>query len=127
GRMPATAMNPFIVGIAPMQFKEGRILGIAFGATVTNGTARGQVRPRWDSLFVDSTKSARGGGGILGGIKRAVTKFAANEFVLQSENSDAGDDPPKDGAIRHRWIPRETVLQFMWNGLRDALLPLVKR
>lgn len=127
GRMPATAMNPFIVGIAPMRFKEGRILGIAFGATVTNGTARGQVRPRWDSLFVDITKTASGGGGILGGLKRAVTKFAANEFVLQSENSDAGDNPPKDGAIRHRWIPRETLLQFMWNGLRDALLPLVKR
>ncbi len=127
GRMPAPAMNPFIVGIAPMQFKEGRILGITFGATVTNGVARGQLRPRWDSLFVDITPNAGGGGGILGGIKRAVTKFAANEFVLKSENSDAGDDPPEDGAIVHRWIPRETVLQFMWNGIRDALLPLVKR
>lgn len=127
GRMPATALNPFIVGIAPMQFKEGRILGITFGATVTNGVARGQVRPRWDSLFVDITRTASGGGGILGGIKRAVTKFAANEFVLQSENSDAGDRPPRDGPIVHRWVPRETLLQFLWNGIRDALLPLVKR
>jgi hypothetical protein len=127
GRMPATALNPFLVGIAPMQFKEGRLLGITFTATVRNGVARGQVRPRWDSLFVDITKSAGGGGGILGGIKRAVTKFAANEFVLQSENSDAGDTPPTNGTITHRWVPRETLLQFMWNGLRDALLPLVKR
>jgi hypothetical protein len=127
GRMPAPAMNPFIVGIAPMQFKEGRILGITFGANVTNGVARGQLRPRWDSLFVDITQNAGGGGGILGGLKRAVTKFAANEFVLKSENSDAGDDPPEDGAILHRWAPRETLLQFMWNGIRDALLPLVKR
>ena len=127
GRMPAPALNPFIVGIAPMQFKEGRILGITFGATVTNGVARGQLRPRWDSLFVDITQNAGGGGGILGGLKRAVTKFAANEFVLQSENSDAGDKPPRDGPIAHRWIPRETVLQFMWNGIRDGLMPLVKR
>lgn len=127
GRMPATAMNPFIVGIAPMQFKEGRILGITFGANVTNGVARGQIRPRWDSLFVDITQTASGGGGILGGIKRAVTKFAANEFVLQSENSDAGDKPPRDGPIVHRWVPRETLLQFMWNGIRDGLMPLVKR
>jgi hypothetical protein len=110
-----------------MQFKEGRILGITFGANVTNGVARGQLRPRWDSLFVDITQNAGGGGGILGGLKRAVTKFAANEFVLKSENSDAGDDPPEDGAILHRWAPRETLLQFMWNGIRDALLPLVKR
>lgn len=127
GRMPAPALNPFLVGIGPVQFKEGRILRISFGATVSDGVARGTVRPRWDSLFVDITAGSSGGGGILGGIKRAVRKFAANEFVLRDANTTGGRTPPHDGAIRHRWVPHESLLQFLWNGLRDALLPLVKR
>ncbi len=127
GRMPATALNPFLVGISPAQFKEGRVLGIGFEATVRDGVARGTVRPRWDSLFIDVVQRKESGGGILGGIKRALTKFAANEFMLQAENTTGGDDPPRNGAIRHRWVPRETLLQFMWAGVRDALLPLVKR
>lgn len=127
GPMPASALNPFVVAAAPLQFKEGRILGISFNATVTDGVARGQIRPRWDSLFVDITPGSGGGGGILGGIKRAVTKFATNQFVLRDANTTGHDEPPQNGAIIHRWVPTESLLQFLWYGLRDALLPLVKR
>jgi hypothetical protein len=33
-----------------------------------------------------------------------------------------GKAAPVDGTIGHRWTPRETLLQHLWNALRDALI-----
>jgi len=72
-------------------------------------------------------RAAMAGGGIFGGITRGLKKFAANTFLLQSDNSTADGDTAEDGRIRHRWVPEETLLQFMWYGMREPLLPLVRR
>lgn len=125
GPMPAATLNSFLDGAAGARFTNGRIHEIGFEASIRNGTARGRVRPRYEGLWIELPGVARSG--FLSGIKRAIVKFAANQFVVREDNMAGGTDPARDGSIQHRWQPRETLIQFLWNGLRDGLLSVVRK
>jgi len=125
GSMAAEALNPFLDGAIGARFTDGTIHGVRFEATVTGGMARGEVVPRYEGLWIALPGAARSG--FLSGLRRAVAKFAANQFVVREDNVAGGPDTPRNGAIRHRWTPRETLIQFLWNGVRDGLLTVVKR
>lgn len=125
GAMPAVALNPFLDGALGARFTAGRLRSIAFEADITNGTARGRVVPRYEGLWVELPGVARSG--FLSGLRRAVAKFAANQFVVREDNVAGGPDAPRNGPIIHRWRRSETLLQFIWNGVRDGLLQVVKR
>lgn len=125
GAMPAAALNPFIDGALGARFTDGRVRGISFDATITDGVARGRVVPRYEGLWIELPGVARSG--FLSGLRRAVAKFAANQFVVREDNVAGGTDAPRNGPIIHRWRRSETLLQFIWNGVRDGLLQVVKR
>lgn len=125
GAMPAAALNPFIDGALGARFTDGRVHGISFDAAIVNGVARGRVVPRYEGLWIDLPGVARTG--FLSGLRRAVAKFAANQFVVREDNVAGGSDVPRNGPIIHRWRRDETLLQFIWNGVRDGLLQVVKR
>jgi hypothetical protein len=121
GSMPATAFNELVTGISDLRFNNGTIDGVEFSATTRNGMSRGTVQPRWRDLSVELPGIARTG--ILQGLRRAIAKFAANQFVVRGDNfAGTGKAAPVDGTIGHRWTPRETLLQHLWNALRDALI-----
>lgn len=121
GSMPATAFNELVTGISDLRFTNGTIDGVEFSATTRNGMSRGTVQPRWRELSVELPGIARTG--ILQGLRRAIAKFAANQFVVRGDNfAGMPNTEPVDGTIGHRWTPRETLLQHLWNALRDALL-----
>jgi hypothetical protein len=125
GRMRADRLNPFLDGAAGARFTDGLIHGVRFDVAVRDGVARGQVVPRYEGLWIELPGAARTG--FLSGLRRAVAKFAANQFVVREDNVAGGPDAPRNGTIAHRWSARETLLQFMWNGLRDGLVAVVKR
>ncbi|MES2306766.1 MAG: hypothetical protein V4558_14785 [Gemmatimonadota bacterium] len=125
GAMDATAMNGLIVDATGVRFIRGQITSVRFDATVTNGVARGSVAPRWQGLGVEVPGFAREQTNLFGKLKRAVAKFAANAFVIRDDNPDK-EKPPLDGTINHNWSAEETLPQFLWFALRDALLPLLK-
>ncbi len=125
GAMPAAALNPFIDGALGARFTSGQVRGISFEADITNGTARGRVIPRYEGLWIELPGVARSG--FLSGLRRAVAKFAANQFLLREDNLTGGSDAPRNGPIIHKWRRDETLLQFIWNGVRDGLLQVVKR
>ncbi|HET9064807.1 MAG TPA: hypothetical protein VFN22_03175 [Gemmatimonadales bacterium] len=125
GSLPAAALNPFIDGALGARFTDGRVHSIAFEAEITNGMARGRVVPRYEGLWIELPGVARTG--FLSGLRRAVAKFAANQFVVREDNVAGGSDVPRNGPILHRWRRNETLLQFIWNGVRDGLLQVVKR
>ncbi|MEI2719187.1 MAG: hypothetical protein V9E87_03460 [Gemmatimonadales bacterium] len=127
GAMDAMALNPFASDGAGVKFTRGRIEGISFDATVTSGRARGRISPRWTNLGIELPGLDRKNTGILGGLKRAVGKFVANAFLVRDDNTGGGKTPPRDGTIDHRWSPRETLPQFLWNSIRDPLVPLLKK
>jgi hypothetical protein len=127
GPMDAAALNPFASDGAGVKFTRGRIEGISFEATVTGGRARGRVTPRWTNLGIELPGLDRKNTGIFGGLKRAVGKFVANAFLVRDDNVAGKKEPPRDGRIDHRWTPRETLPQFLWNSLRDPLVPLLRK
>jgi hypothetical protein len=125
GTMPADAFNELVTGISELRFNNGTIDGVEFSATTRNGFSRGTVRPRWRDLSVELPGIARTG--ILQGLRRAIAKFAANQFVVRGDNFVGMEKTaPVDGTISHRWTPRETLLQHLWNALRDARLVTMK-
>ncbi len=127
GAMDAAALNPFASDGAGVKFTRGRIEGISFDATVASGRARGRITPRWTNLGIELPGLDRKNTGIFGGLKRAVGKFVANAFMVRDDNVAGKKEPPRDGTIDHRWTPRETLPQFLWNSIRDPLVPLLKK
>ncbi len=125
GGMPAAALNPLMLAVAPATFEKGEILGIDFDATTHDGDSRGTARPRFQDLSVALPSVGRTG--VLGGVRRAIAKTFANAFVVRSDNfAQPGKDPPKDGAIAHGWIPSESLIQHLWHALRDALIDVAR-
>ena len=127
GAMDAAALNPFASDGAGVKFTRGRIEGISFDATVASGRARGRITPRWTNLGIELPGLDRKNTGIFGGLKRAVGKFVANAFMVRDDNVAGKKEPPRDGTIDHRWTPQETLPQFLWNSIRDPLVPLLKK
>lgn len=125
GTMPATAFNELVTSISSLRFNNGTIDGVEFSAATRNGVSSGTVRPRWRDLSVELPGIARTG--ILQGLRRAIAKFAANQFVVRADNfTGMPNAEPVNGTISHRWTPRETLLQHLWNSLRDALLVTIR-
>lgn len=127
GPMDAAAFNGFASDGAGIRFTRGRIAEIRFEAEVTNGRARGRIVPRWTNLGVELPGLARKDTGIFGGLKRAAAKVVANAFMVRDDNIAGGKEPPLDGTIDHRWTRSETLPQFLWNSLRDPLVPLLRK
>ncbi len=126
GGMPAAAFNPFLANAAGMSFTAGTLEGINATATVRNGRARGTIEPRWKGLNVSFPGVARHDGGLLGGIRRGLTKFVANAFAVRDNNMPAPGQPALDGVIDHQWTSAETLPTFIWMSIREPLLPLLK-
>jgi hypothetical protein len=125
GGMDVSAFNELLTGISTMRFTNGSIDRIDFKASIRNGVSRGTVQPRWRDLSVELPGVARTG--ILRGIRRAIAKFAANQFVVRIDNHagmGTAENPqePINATIQHRWTQRETLLQHLWFSLRDALV-----
>ena len=125
GGIDATEFNRLIVDATGVRFIRGHISSVRFNATVSNGVARGTVVPRWEGLGVEVPGFHRQQTNVLGRFKRAVAKIAANAFMIRDDNP-AKNKPPLDGTISHRWTAEETLPQFLWFALRDAILPLLK-
>lgn len=127
GAMPASAFNAFASDGSGIRFTRGQVQEIRFDASVTNGYARGRLTPRWTDLGIELPGLSRKNTGIFGGLKRAAAKFVANAFMVRDNNTAGGKESPLNGTIDHRWRSSETLPQFLWNSLRDPLIPLMKK
>lgn len=133
GRMNATDLNELVTGISDLRISSGQVERITFSAVTRNGTSRGNLVPRYRDLAVEAPGMARSG--ILQGLRRAVVKFAANQFVVRGDNHGEMFDTyqrsrriePTDGVIDHRWNPSETLIQHLWFSVRDALVTVMLR
>src|SRR5262249_4377190 len=130
GPMDVTQLNRFIGHVAPVEIKSGRLDSVAFDITVRNGFAQGSVVPMYDDLALGVT--GKGASGVLGKqnligkVARAVAEVAVNEFALRRANPD-GDQMPRAGRVTHAFSPDETLPAFLWNGIRDGLMEVVKK
>ncbi|MBI4503765.1 MAG: hypothetical protein HY700_21710 [Gemmatimonadetes bacterium] len=128
--MPAALFNSFVVETRALQIERGRVAEIAFDVVVKNGRARGTVTPRFNDLSVSVTRSGSkgilGGGGIPGGAARRIASFAAGG-MLRANNPEGVARAPRIGTIGHLFTPDETLIAFLWSGVRDGLLLVVER
>ena len=130
GTMPAAAFNAFVVETRALQIETGLVADVAFAVGVRNGVAVGTITPRFNDLAVSITRDGSdgilGGGGLLGGAARGIASFAAKR-VLRANNPVRGTSVPLVGQIYHIFTPEETLIAFLWTGLRDGLLTVVKK
>jgi len=131
GAMPAASFNPFIQEITALRLTNGRVVSIAFHATVTDGIARGSVTPRYNDLSVAVTRRGSTGimgrGGLLGGAARGIASWVGNWMKVRADNPDEAAQPPRSGVIRHRFSSDESLPAFLWVSVRDGLLAVVRK
>jgi hypothetical protein len=123
GRMSAASFNRFLAENESFDFGDGSVDGIDFRQTVSGGRALTTITPRYREVSVRPTSE---GGGVLGSVKRAVKKFVANAFVVRDRNPDEDGDHLRTARIVRRYDPAKTWLQFLWFGLRDGLMEVLK-
>jgi hypothetical protein len=130
GAMPALSFNPFVVETRALQIESGLVTEVAFQVAVKNGVAVGTITPRFTDLAVSVTRSGSdgilGGGGLLGGAARGIASLAA-KMALRANNPYRPANAPLVGLIHHTFTPDETLIAFLWSGVRDGLLTVVKK
>ncbi|MBI4500654.1 MAG: hypothetical protein HY700_05785 [Gemmatimonadetes bacterium] len=129
GPMEVTQINRFLQRVAPFQIKSGRVDSIGFRMDVRNGVARGVVLPLYDDLSLDVTgrgmSGVLGGSGVISGMARGLFEAAVNRFGVRRANPEPGK-PVREGRVNHTFSPDETLPAFLWNGIRDGLVDVVK-
>jgi len=130
GAMPAAAFNSFVVQTQALQIERGRVAGVTFNVAVTNGVAAGTITPRFTDLSVSVTRRGSegilGNRGIFGGAARGIASLAAG-LALRQSNPDGPFDEPRVGTIDRTLTPGEPLIAFLWSGVRDGLLAVVKK
>ena len=127
GKMDPKAMNAFLPDAVGMRFTDGVFEGAEWRATVKDGLAEGTMEPRWRGLSVELPGVARKKSGFFGSIARGVAKLATNTFGIRGDNYAAPGRAPLNGVIKHQWIPKESLPDFIWSQLGDALLSVLKK
>jgi hypothetical protein len=121
--MPAKAFNQFLSVNEDFEFDNGWVEEITFGQTVRAGRARTTVIPRYRDLSVEPTGE---GGGVIESVKRGVEEFLAGAFAVRSDNPEEEDEEPRIARTVRRYDPTEGWPTFLWFGLRDGLLEVVR-
>ena len=131
GAMPATDLNDLLEHTQPARITAGAIERIDFHADVRGGHARGEVIPVYKDLRISIT--GRGANGLLGSpgtiakIARGIATFVANQTRIRYDNPERPGRAPVPGAIDHVFVSHETLPAFLWAGLRDGLLAVVRK
>ena len=123
GPMPVKAFNRFLSVNEAFAFDGGQVEKIEFRQTVRAGRARTTMTPRYRELSIQPTGD---GGGVIGTVTRGAKEFLAQTFVVRSSNPDADDDAPDVARTTRLYYPRFTWLQFLWLGLREGLMEVIK-
>jgi hypothetical protein len=123
GRMPAKAFNRFLSVNEAFAFDNGWVEEFEFRQTVRAGLARTTMTPRYRDLSVDPVGE---GGGVIGSVTRGAKEFLAQTFVVRSSNPGAEDKPPRVARTTRPYYPKFTWLQFLWFGLREGLMEVIK-
>lgn len=120
GSMDARAFNTAFVNMAGVRVESGEVDSLWFDADIQEGNATGSVQGIYRDLEIEILDEEFREQGVTGRLKT----FAANELVLESENT------PDDGELRAGTIDRahnedEPFFQFLWLSLRSGLYSLV--
>jgi hypothetical protein len=130
GAMPVSALNAFVEETQAVRIERGLVQGVRFSVVVRNGVATGTITPRFSDFAVsvqrEGSAGILGGGGFLGGAARGVASFAARRR-LRANNPDGPGAAPGVGAIARRFTPDQTLIAFLWFGVRDGLWSVVLR
>jgi hypothetical protein len=123
GSMPAKAFNAFLSVNEAYQFDDGRVEEVTIHQTVRDGRASTTVVPRYRELSIESTGE---GGGVLGSVARGIEEFVAGVFEVRSSNPEDEDEEPRVGRTVRRYDPKTKWLRFLWTGIRDGLLEVLR-
>ena len=67
-------------------------------------------------------------GGTIGHIIRSVATAITNSMRIRGSNPERAGEPARVAEIDHVYTsPPEQLVSFLWLGLRDGLLAVVKR
>ena len=124
GPMDFTALNSFVARNMPAEVKAGTVHSVTFSAVARNGHAVGSVTPLYNGLQIELIDPKAGGLGRLG---LRILSAAANTVKVRQNNPEKEGKAPKVGTIDHRFVRSESLIQFLWFALRDALLPVLSR
>ena len=129
GPMPIAAFNAFLTKTGAVRVTGGRVEGITFNAKVRNGVAVGTITPLFSNLEVAVERGGPGllgRGGIVGGAARGIASVVAN-WTVRENNPPRPDADVLVGLVQHAFRPEETLIAFLWFGLRDGLMTVVKK
>ncbi len=129
GAMPVTAFNAFVDKTGAIRIASGQVREVTFGAKVRNGLAIGTITPLFSDLEVSIRRGGPGllgRGGVFGDAARGIASLAA-KWTVREANPPKSDADTLYGVVQHAFRPEETLIAFLWFGLRDGMMTVVKK
>ena len=124
GPMPVTLINEFLAENESIKLRKGEVDGVEFSQVSTGGRATTTLSPRYRDLKVELSSE---GGGVIGSVKRAVVKFAANTFKVREENPEDDGKKLRTAKTVRVYDPNTSWISFVWLGLRDGLMEVMMK
>jgi len=131
GPMHAEHMNQFIQATTPIRISHGELTGIDFQGTVSHGRTLGTVTPRYNNFSFavtqENSTGILGSSGYIGGVARKLASFAGNWKKIYALNPEDPRRKARVGTINHRFDADEALADYLWYGIRDGLITVMRR
>jgi hypothetical protein len=118
GAMPAATVNPFLEQVEAYRLASGQVDSVAFRQVMTRGRSVTTLTPWYRDLAVEMVDD---GGGVVGSVKRAVVKLAANTFKIHHDNPDDDGKHVRMAQGIVKYDSTKSWITFVWQGLREGL------
>jgi hypothetical protein len=116
GRMPAAALNPFLVDLEGVRVREGVLDSADLKVVVRDDLARGELKLLYHDLEIETLDKVSRDRSL----SAKVQTFIFNHFKLQSENPKKGK-PALVAAVQYQRAPETPLFKFLWLTLRAGV------
>jgi len=115
-RMPASALNPFLVSLEGVRIRDGLLDSADFQVDVRDDMARGRLLLLYHDLEIETLDKVSRDRDL----SDALHTFIFNHFKLRARNPHE-DKPALVAPLAHRRLPETPLFKFIWLTLRDGV------
>jgi hypothetical protein len=121
--MPLNLLNEFIVHSDGARVTNGTAGEARFRFRVANGVSRGTLSPTWRDLKVQVVNRETG----KANLGKKIISFVANTFVVRTNNAPGEKKYREDYPIQYTLKRGDTFFGVLWQSVRSAIIPAMKK
>jgi hypothetical protein len=121
--MPLDRLNAFIIHSDGARITNGSAGEARFRFRIANRRSTGTLSPTWRDLKVELVNKESG----KANLGKKIVSFVANTFVVRTNNAPGEKKYREDYPISYQLTRDDTFFGILWQSVRSAILPAMKK